>query len=200
MSQCLLDLGEPRGAPVAALYVDSEGPYAFMSDVDPWAAWRDAKRYAGPFPIVAHPPCGPWGRLKYLCTQQDAECGPAAVDQVRQWGGVLEHPSNSTLFGYCSLPKPGDGPDEFGGLTYAVSQVHWGHSCEKPSWLYVVRARAGLVEAGLRSGGTPRLRVFNGPRGPQLPRANAEQIRRTPPAFASWLVEIARSCREATPR
>ena len=43
---------------VAALYVDPAGPYANQTGVDlvvPES--RDARLYAGPHPVVAHPPC-----------------------------------------------------------------------------------------------------------------------------------------------
>lgn len=44
---------------IAALYVDELGPYMRMAGVDPWGITRDARRYKGPYPIVAHPDCGP---------------------------------------------------------------------------------------------------------------------------------------------
>ena len=92
---------------VAALYVDVEaGPYAGMAGVDAWGVERDAKLYRGPHPVVAHPPCGPWGKLAWNCTKQDPLCGPVAVAQTLQYGGVLEHPEGSTLWRHCGLPKP----------------------------------------------------------------------------------------------
>lgn len=71
---------------VAALYVDPRGPYPKMLGVECWDEARDARTYAGPHPVVAHPPCGPWGRLRHLYRggEGDATCGPAAVEA---WGG-----------------------------------------------------------------------------------------------------------------
>lgn len=179
---------------VAALYIDPRGPYPSLV-ADCWDESRDAKLYAGPLPVVAHPPCGPWGRLKHLCWKQDPTCGPAGVASVRAWGGVLEHPSDSGLFRACSMPRPGELPDSWGGRTYAVRQVAWGHGCIKPTWLYVVGVAARDVVAGIRFGGEPTHRLTNGPRGPSartdLLRASAEVRRRTPPAFAAWLVDLA---------
>ena len=48
---------------VAALYVEKDGAYFGLEDVDPWDEERDARLYAGPFPVVAHPPCARWSRL-----------------------------------------------------------------------------------------------------------------------------------------
>ncbi|HMJ55681.1 MAG TPA: hypothetical protein VK540_26580 [Polyangiaceae bacterium] len=178
---------------VAALYSGPRGPYPQMEGVECWGEERDAKNYAGPWPVVAHPPCGPWGRLRFLCRLQDPACGPAAVQSVREFGGVLEHPVDSLLWRRCGMPLPGWLPDEFGGRTYAVRQVAWGHSCEKPTWLYVVGVDPSLVLAGIRTGGVATHRVTSGPRGPQFPTATNVKRRLSPPAFAEWLVELART-------
>ena len=47
---------------IAALYVEKDGPYFGLPHVDPWPIERDARKYRGPFPVVAHPPCERWGR------------------------------------------------------------------------------------------------------------------------------------------
>lgn len=185
---------------VVALYVDPRGPYPKLLAEGHWYdEARDARTYAGPWPVVAHPPCGPWGRLKHLCTKQPAWCGPHAVATVRRWGGVLEHPAGSTLWRACSLPRPGELPDAHGGSSYAVRQVSWGHGCIKPTWLYVVGVAWRWMVATQRSGGTPTHRLTNGPRGPSargdLIRASAEQRRRTPIAFAEWLISLAAQAR-----
>ena len=51
---------------VAALYVQKGGAYYDLEGVDPWDEQRDARLYAGPHPVVAHPPCSRWCRLAGL--------------------------------------------------------------------------------------------------------------------------------------
>lgn len=172
---------------VAALFVDHRGPYVSMPGVDAWPISRDAKTYTGSDPVVCHPDCGPWSKLRHLCTRQDEECGPIAVDIVRRNGGVLEHPAHSALFDYCGLPKPGEFADAYGGSTYYVEQVWWAHPCVKPTWLYLVGIEhqvigSGLLEA-LRSERRPTHCVCTGPR----------QLKRLPVAFAEWLIALARA-------
>src|SRR5690606_245836 len=136
-------------------YIDPLGPYPVISEklsagaftfgelrskfnagiagikLECWDAERDARLYSGPHPVVAHPPCGPWGKLRHM--YGGGEGGPelarTAVAQVRLWGGVLEHPAGSELWGGAAclnrrsalagavhdLPYPGDPPDAFGG-------------------------------------------------------------------------------------
>ncbi len=183
-------------ANVAALYVDSRGPYPALVrecfDED-----RDARAYAGPWPVVAHPPCGPWGRLRFLSRHQDPTCAPHALEMVRRFGGVLEHPQGSQLWRAFGLPLPRDGADGFGGRTYLVRQVAWGHTCAKPTWLYVVGVDHELVVAGIRTGGRISRRVTSGPRMAPVPSASRKMRLLTPPDFARWLIALAAT---ATPR
>ena len=189
---------------VAALYVCRTGPYFGLPDVDAWDVDRDARTYAGPWPVVAHPPCAQWGSLRHLARRNAAAaaCGPRAVEQVRAFGGVLEQPKASKLWAFCGLPRPGELPDAWGGFAIEVEQVAWGHPCRKRTWLYVVGGDPATVFAGLRTGGevthwtsgtyTP------GKRGtvPEGVKVIPPRLRHlTPPAFAVWLVEVARRCR-----
>lgn len=180
---------------VSVLYVDPRGPYPKLV-ADWWDEKRDATKYRGPRPVVAHPPCGPWGRLKFLCHKQNPRLGLEAVSQVRAFGGVLEHPEHSALWKALQMPEPGELPDQFGGRTYRVDQCAWGHRCKKATWLYVVRVPDAVVRAGIRTGGTPTHRVTNGSRGDtSLPRVGALEARLSPPEFAAWLVELASHAR-----
>jgi hypothetical protein len=183
---------------VAALYVDPLGHYPRIPAVDAWDQARDAKLYEGPHPVVAHPPCGPWGVFAWRCKKDDPSCGPRAVAQVRAYGGVLEHPRASRLFSHCALPRPGAPPDAWGGYTIEVNQVDWGHVARKPTWLYMVGVPpALLVYPEPRApthwcAGTHR----PGQRGttpPGIKVCSAEQRRRTPQAFAAWLIALARA-------
>lgn len=183
---------------VAALYIDRLGPYPKMPGVECWDEARDARLYAGFCSVVAHPPCGPWSRLSHFCKHQDPSCGPLAAFAVQRCGGVLEHPADSKLFAYCGLPTPGDATDGYGGRTYALEQCDWGHSTRKPTWLYVVGANQQWVMRKLRErrgSGSPTASICNG-RGMRdgKRRATATEARLTPPAFAEFLVELARRC------
>lgn len=193
---------------VAALYIDPRGPYPRMPGVDCWDEQRDARLYAGPHPIVAHPPCTHYGRLRHLARRDDADCAPIAVEQVRAWGGALEHPSGSLLWKRCGLPLPGEPPDAFGGLTFELCQVDWGHVARKRTWLYVVRARSIPEMPAPRepshwiSGGRGRRgkKARTTPVPPGIKVCSAQQRRRTPPAFAEWLVSLARSVQPRDPQ
>jgi hypothetical protein len=177
---------------VAALYIDPLGPYPSLPNVDCWDISRDATQYTGPYPVVAHPPCGPWSRLKHFYKGNEHLCAIYAIDQVRAFGGVLEHPADSSL--WKALPAPGTW-DAF-GCTIEVEQCNWGHPTRKRTWLYCVRTH--LEWMWFPPPKEPTHSVCNG-RGQNLlsgivrKRANALQIRLTPPAFASWLVALART-------
>lgn len=189
---------------VAALYVEKGGPYFTMPGVDPWGVERDARTYAGPHPIVAHPPCGPWGELRHLYKGSEHDCAPSALTMVRTWGGILEHPHRSKLWPAAKLPDPGAGPDAFGGFTVEVDQCAWGHVARKRTRIYVVGIDRVRVEATIRTGGEPTHWVAGSRKGrtgigsggvapPHIKFCSAQQRRRTPPLFAEWLVALARS-------
>jgi len=101
---------------VAALYVQTDGIYYGIEDVDPWDENRDARLYAGPHPVVAHPPCQRWINLasanyaryggEHNRPGNDGGCFPAALKSIKQWGGVLEHPAASRAWPVHGLKKP----------------------------------------------------------------------------------------------
>jgi len=187
----------PVPVTVAALYIDELGPYVRMPDVEAWGETRDARRYDGPLPVVAHPPCAGWSRLRRLAHPDPDRDALAllAVGQVRAWGGVLEHPAHTKLWAAAALPLPGDGADAWGGWSLEVRQVAWGHACAKPTWLYFVGVRPEDVH--VRDGGVPTHRIAGyrwRPGDPaRLKTASAAISRRSPPAFARWLVDLASS-------
>lgn len=113
------------GAVKCAVLCVRPGSAYFALPVDAYDALRDARTYRGPLPVVAHPPCALWGRLRAFAKGNDGEAslGPLCVDAVRRWGGVLEHPKDSTLWRACGLPRPGAGRDQFGGFTWPRAAI-----------------------------------------------------------------------------
>lgn len=185
------DMLTSSGLRVAALYIDPRGPYPALPGVDAWDETRDARGYPGPGPVIVHPPCGPWGLLSKLCRLQDATLAPLAVEQVRTYGGALEHPVGSRLWTACGLPAPGEGPDDFGGVTIRVEQVAWGHTCRKPTLIYLVGCDLDFVRTTIRTGGTPTHGISSKARRGALLAPSSAARRKTPLAFAEWLVAIA---------
>lgn len=182
--------------PVAALFVRADSVYKSMAGVDCWDIERDALTWNGGSSVVVHPPCRSWGRLRQFAQPRDGEkdLGPWAANQVRTWGGVLEHPQESTLWAHCGMPRPGRFPDAFGGWSLVIDQYHFGHRAEKRTWLYVVGCSPDdLPEIPVREGkATHCVRPTKSyPRLPSITKAEREH---TPIALATWLIEVARKC------
>lgn len=171
---------------VAVLFARGDSCYFDLAR-EVWCAARDARGYRGPLPVVAHPPCRGWGRLSHLAVGvPEAELALAhfAVACVRRFGGVLEHPHASKLWGAALLPRPGAALDAFGGFSVLVDQGWWGHAAPKASWLYCV----GMPRFGHCDLPVQLRRAVGRVEG--LTRADRE---RTPVAFARWLLSLAAS-------
>lgn len=134
---------------IAALFVETAGCYFNLTGVDPYDIARDARTYAGPHPVVAHPPCQRWGRFWHGSTRKphqyklgdDDGCFEAAISAVRRWGGVLEHPAHSKAWDAFDLPKPSalGGWCSKGDVSCChVEQGFYGHFSRKATWLLVV--------------------------------------------------------------
>jgi len=203
---------------IAALYVETDGSY-FIPGIDPWDEARDARKYAGPWPVVAHPPCQRWGRYWHGAPNKphqyklgdDGGCFAAALAAVRLWGGVLEHPEGShawKAFRLNAPPRSGGwvAADFEGGWTCYVEQGHYGHMSRKGTWLYA----HGVDLPSLTWGpGEQRIHPV------ALERHGYEKARRigmmamvggkdktrirnaTPEPFRDLLISIARSARKA---
>src|SRR5215471_11004192 len=135
---------------VAALYVDPDGVYSGLDGVEVWDEARDARLYAGPWPVVAHPPCNKWSPLAYINQRRlpdyrmgdDGGCFEAALGAVRRFGGVLEHPAGSLAWNVYGLPRPGRSgwSAKLGdpGQATEIDQGRYGHRARKRTWLYAV--------------------------------------------------------------
>ena len=194
-------------AVIAALYVHRGGAYFGNSEIDPWDEARDARLYAGPHPVIAHPPCARWCRLAGLVEARwghkrgdDGGCFASALASVRRWGGVLEHPAYSDAWRAFGLPRPprkgGWVRGECGGYSCHVEHGRYGHVAKKATWLYAYGA-PDLPE--LRWGSDPdnkskALVSWCGNRvasGESRPRVGNKAAAATPPEFRAVLVGIA---------
>ena len=202
---------------IAALYVENGGAYYGISGVDPWPEERDARTYAGPWPVVCHPPCQRWGRFWHGSPRKphqftkgdDGGCFAAALAAVRRWGGVLEHPAYSHAWDAHDLPWPpaeGWQMDVHGGWCCRVEQGFYGHAGRKPTWLYAVGCdlpslRWGEGEQRLDPEVVAKLGYLKARRygwSGMVGGKNKQRDRNaTPPEFRDLLLSIAASAQKA---
>ena len=194
---------------VAALFVEKDGPYAEIPGVKLWPEERDARLYAGPYPVVAHPPCNRWC-MPYAKMNEtryghrvgdDGGCFKAALEAVRKYGGVLEHPANTAAWRAFGLPKPLFGVWQrtfCGGWVADVEQGAYGHPARKRTWLYAVcpgppplanEAVTASAVIGRGNTGRPEARL----RGKRM--VTGREASATPPAFRDLLIDLARWAR-----
>lgn len=198
---------------IAALFVASNGPYFNCPNVDPWDELRDARTYSGPYPVVAHPPCERWGRYWFggpsvkVKKQKgdDGGCFKSALESVRIYGGVIEHPAATHAYAHFGISRP----NPKGGWTLAgdgigkvchVEQGNYGHPARKATWLYVIGKYLPELKWG-PSDAKQRLdegfhstkeRQEARARGvPPLKRLSEKQKIYTPEEFKAVLIQIA---------
>lgn len=203
---------------IAALFVDEKGPYVGLDGVDAWGITRDAMLYQGPHPVVAHPPCERWGRYARGGPSakvarkigDDGGCFAAALEAVRRFGGVLEHPADSHAWKAFDLLAPNvhggwTVADFVGGWTCRVDQSHFGHQARKGTWLYACKAtwlpslpwerKAGIrIDAGYHTAEERRAARGRG-ENRDVGRLSKLERRLTPAPFGDLLLSIARSVR-----
>lgn len=199
---------------IAALYVDPQGAYANVPDVEVWDEARDARVYAGPWPVVAHPPCQKWCQLARLNASRidgyevgdDGGCFDAALHAVRTYGGVLEHPALSYAWRKFGLPRPvpGGWTRSFSdaGYTTEVAQVAYGHEARKRTWLYAVGCELPALNWS-EPVATKRVSALGltKPRGSRWTYEKALDKGKssyTPPEFRDVLLSMARGARPAS--
>lgn len=193
-----------KGRMVAALFVRADSVYKTMPGVDAWDIERDARKWPGGCPVVAHPPCRAWGRLRHFAKPRPDEKDLArwSVQMVRRWGGVLEHPASSQLWPDQGLPEPGR-LDQYGGWTLPIYQHWWGHRAQKATLLYIVGCRPADLPAMPMRIDEPTCVIRFDQRRPDgthirkgdadwRPRLGSAEREHTPPELAAWLVELAR--------
>ena len=192
---------------IAALYVETGGPYFGIEGVDPWDEKRDARLYDGPHPVIAHPPCSRWCRLAGLVEArwghkrgEDGGCFEAALHAVRTWGGVLEHPAYSDAWAAFDLPRPsrsgGWQMGMCGGWSCHVEQVRYGHPARKATWLYAYATALPALEWGKTDGATAWVSFGDFDRYPDVPRVTKAAASKTPERFRDVLLSMAQSAAE----
>lgn len=196
---------EDKMKTIAALFVQPNGCYATLNFVDAWPESRDARLYNGILPVVAHPPCQLWGALASVNFKRwggdhnkpgnDNGCFASALQSVRKFGGILEHPAKSRAFAAHGLPKPQHGnwqKTECGGWVCEVWQSAYGHRANKATWLYYFGSTKPFELKWERPVGTHQV-GFQDHRGKELnkPTLSKKESNATPIEFRDELIKLA---------
>lgn len=191
---------------VAALFVQTGGVYFGISDVDPWDEWRDARLYAGPYPVIAHPPCQRWGALACVNYKRwggehnrpgnDQGCFESALRSVIRWGGVLEHPAKTKAWQAYGIAKPvGVGWKRIGLHEWVceVWQSAYGHRANKATWLYYHGKNPPHELRWERPSGSHQV-GYQDSRGKDRnkPTLSKKEANRTPQDFKDELIKLAK--------
>lgn len=193
---------------IAALFVETNGIYFGLPDVDPWDIRRDARKYDGPHRVVAHPPCDRWCQMAPVNQARyghqigdDGGCFEAALAAVHKWGGVLEHPAFTLAWPAFGLPAP---PSEGGWVTSFfcegwaahIEQRHYGHKARKATWLYY----CGGNPPSLRWGPGPEPEAWISTDRPRaelaemgIAQLSKREAKATPIEFRDLLISLATS-------
>jgi len=203
-------MSESSGATtVAALFVERGGVYWDLPNVDPWDEKRDARLYEGPHPVVAHPPCKRWCRLAkfvqsqhpHLAVGDDGGLFAHALEAVRRWGGVLEHPAWSmawAVHGLIAPPQVGWQRTIEGEWVCEVAQSAYGHRAKKETWILYVGERPPAPMLWEKPRGTHMVSYCSQRGDGTYFRNNKRRMTKregaaTPTAFRDVLLDIARN-------
>lgn len=162
---------------VPVLFTRKDSPYLALG-CDCYDIERDALTWPGGRPAIFHPPCRSWGQLSHMAKPRagERELSLWAMQQVRRFGGVLEHPINSKFWAESCCLSWGV-RDTFGGILIPVYQSAWGHRAPKLTGLYLVGVEVPRIPM-------PRPTVTTVER---MCRAERES---TPPELAAFLVDL----------
>jgi hypothetical protein len=209
---------------VAALFVQEGGCYYGLPFVVPYPLNAqqyftiqnqpvpDARQYAGPWPVVAHPPCQRWGRLGLVNWHRwggeqnrpgnDGGCFESALRSVRIYGGILEHPAGSMAWDQFGLSRPHMidrgwtpcAPMSAGrAWTCEVWQSAYGHKAAKATWLYYVGRNRPAELDWARPKGTHQVgfRDYSRPKSANKPTLSKRDANATPIMFRDVLLSLA---------
>lgn len=194
------------GFKIAILFAMKDTVYKNMGEiVDIWDAKRDATKYSGNNPVVAHPPCQLWGKFAIINYKRwggehnrprnDGGMFLSALQNVRRCGGVLEHPAFTYAWEEYGLVKPDKGGWKNigdGEWVCEVWQSSYGHLANKRTWLFYV-GRNKPFELHFNKTIAPCQIGFPDQRGKgrNKPTLNKKMANATPVLFAETLVMLA---------
>jgi hypothetical protein len=114
--------------PVAVLCTNKLTTYSQLPYVFPFDKEMNAYTFKSNSPVIAHPPCQQWSRLRSFAKENKEEKDLAifCLEIVKKNGGVFEHPAGSSFFKYAGIENE----------LFSVDQHWWGFPARKRTYLY----------------------------------------------------------------
>lgn len=118
---------------IAVLCANAKSVYHEFAICEVYDQKRDAYTFEGSNPIIAHPPCGQWSRLKSFAKSniREKELAYFCLIQVLRNGGVFEHPAGSHFFKHVGLKS-----------LLSVDQHWWNFPARKRTYLFFYNCKA----------------------------------------------------------
>lgn len=174
---------------VPVLFVHQRSNYKKVPGFDCYDENRNALTYTGSCPVIAHPPCRLWSRLRSFSNAPASEKNLAiwSINLVRKIGGIVEHPYDSKLWDEINCPSVGEF-DKFGGTSFVFDQFDFGYYTRKRTRIYIV---------GLNSlSELPRLNLRFEPVARKFDNLSPKQRSETTRELCLWFLEIIKKISE----
>lgn len=112
---------------IAVLCALPNSVYKTINGLDVYDKERNAYTFDLDYPVIAHPPCAQWSRLRSFSKfdREEKDLAFFCLEKIKRNGGILEHPSGSSFFKEAGI-KP----------TISVDQSWFGFPCRKRTYLY----------------------------------------------------------------
>lgn len=198
------DADRKKAFMIPVLFARKDSIYKSLG-CDVWDIERDARKWEGGNPCIAHPPCRAWAKLKGFARplEGEKELAILSVKFIREFGGILEHPSGSSLWKYIPLPLPGSN-DEWGGYSICVDQFQFGHKARKKTLLYIVGVpKSELPPIPIRMDAVTHYvgfpKSWKGKSRNGMKEVTKKEREATPELLAKWLIQVCQIIKSKQP-
>lgn len=175
---------------IPVLFTQKKSLYNNFEIFDCYDEKRNAFNFSGRCPVIAHPPCRLFSRLRKFSKADVSEkkCAFFALSQVRMFGGILEHPRSSTLWQDGNFDLSGN-LDQYGGFLRSVNLSWFGFPAEKKTMLYFVGISPSVLPPFPLDLSAPHLSVGTS-KCKRLPEIKKSSRSETPDQMIKYFIQV----------
>lgn len=169
---------------VAILCAHKKSNYYKIPGLEIYDQDRDCRTFEGGMPVIVHPPCAQWSRMKAFSNDVPELKNLAyfCLDQVKKYGGIFEHPHGSDVWKQLDWPE--------GGKFIQVDQHWWGFPARKRTTLFFYKCSP--IQHPLKFDAVEFVVASSRSKYNKLPEMKKSQRSVTTIEFNQWLVDSVR--------